>query len=388
MTDRASAPTELSPPIHGRPWWHRPPVGVASALCVLGWLFSWALPASAASAPKSSSTHKSASAPESKGRVTFGIVPALASGEAARSNFTIAATPGGVAFDQVVALNYSTVPLSLQLYATDAIETSSGGFSLLPASIAPTGAGAWIAIPPQFATLQVPAESSKTPGHVLVPLTIHVPFTAAAGDHVGGIVVSLQTRGTNATGQNVVLDQRVGTRVFIQVSGPLSPKLGLSHLHSSYSGTLNPVGRGHVNVSYVLTNTGNVDLAVHQSVSVTGLLGSKRSVNVPRVSLLLPGASIPEQAVVAGVWPQLLAHAAVTATPIVLATGHGSPPVTATDSVWVWTIPWPLLILLLLVIVVIYLYRRRRSPHSEEPDGQTSRAEKVVEPVQRTGVPA
>jgi hypothetical protein len=377
MKNRASAPTELSPPNHGRPWWVRPLVGATSAACVLGWLFSSAVAVSAASAPGL------------KGRVSFGIVPALANGEAARSNFTIAATPGGVAFDQVVALNYSTVPLSLQLYATDAIETSSGGFSLLPADIAPTGAGAWISIPAQFATVVVPAKTSKAPGQVLVPLTLHVPFSAAPGDHVGGIVVSLQTRGTNGTGQNIVLDQRVGTRVFIQVSGPLSPKLTVNDLHSSYVGTLNPVGRGHVNVIYELTNSGNVDLAVDQSVSVTGILGSSREVPLPKVSLLLPGASIPEQAVVAGVWPQLLTHEVVTAKPIVLATGHGSRPVTTTASVWLWTVPWPLVILVLVVIVAIYLYRRKRSRRSPDVDDvQISNRDDELETVGRAEVSA
>ena len=351
MKNQASATTELSLLIHRKPLWPRLLAGATSALCA-AWLCLSALPSSAAPAPPT------------KVRVSFGIVPALANGEAARSNFTVAATPGGVAFDHVVALNFSTVPLSLQIYATDAIETSSGGFSLLPAGITPTGAGAWVSIPAQFATVLVPAKNSKGPGRVLIPLTIHVPFKAAPGDHVGGIVVSLQTRGTNATGQNVVLDQRVGTRVFIQVSGALSPKLTLRDLHSSYVGSLDPVGRGHVDVSYVLTNSGNVDLAVRQSVSVTGLLGSKRSVNLPEVALLLPGASIPERAAVAGVWPQLLAHEVVTAKPVVLATGQGTPALTATASVWLWTIPWPLVILVILVAVAVYLYRRKRSNRS------------------------
>jgi hypothetical protein len=364
MKDFATAASERSPSGDGRPWWRRPLVGATWVVCMLAWIFNTASPAWAASPPTTKSP-----APTSKGRVTFGIVPALANGEAARSNFTISATPGGVAFDHVVALNYSTQPLSLQVYATDAIETSSGGFSLLPANIKPTGAGAWIAIPSPFTTVVVPAKTPKAPGQALIPLTIHVPFAAGAGDHVAGIVVSLQTRGTNGTGENVVLDQRVGTRVFIQVSGPLSPKLTLSGLHSSYVGTINPVGRGRVDVSYVLTNSGNVDLAVNQTVAVTGILGSKRVVRMPKVSLLLPGASIPEQAVVAGVWPQLLTHEVVTANPIVLATGHGSPAVTASASVWLWTVPWPLVVLLLVLIVVAYLYRRTRSRRSPTETG-------------------
>jgi len=376
MKNQASAPGELSLAIHRNAWWPRLLVGATSALCT-AWLCSSALPASAATAPAT------------KSRVSFGIVPALGNGEAARSNFTIAATPGGVAFDQVVAVNYSTAPLSLQVYATDAVETSSGGFSLLPANVTPTGAGAWVSIPPQFATVLVPAKTAKAPGRVLIPLTIRVPFKAAPGDHVGGIVVSLQTRGTNATGQAVVLDQRVGTRVFIQVSGTLSPKLTLRDIHSSYVGILDPVGRGRVDVGYVLTNSGNVDLAVRQSLSVTGLLGSRRALSLPDVALLLPGASIPEQVEVRGVWPQLLAHEVLTAKPVVLATGRGLPAATASASVWLWTVPWPFVILLIVVAASIYLYRRKRARRSRnEGDGGRSSSKTIAEPAVRAEVPA
>ncbi len=306
------------------------------------------------------------------GRVTFGVLPANGSGQAVRSNFTIGATPGGVVFDHVAVVNYSTVPLTLQVYATDAIETTAGGFGLLPANVTPTATGSWIAIPAQYATVVVPAKTTSGPGQVLVPLTIRVPFKTSPGDHVAGIIASLQTRGTNATGQVVVLDQRVGTRVYIQVSGPLVAKLTLSGLHSAYEGTLNPVGQGHVETSYVLTNSGNVDLAVNQTVTVTGLLGSKRVVHIPKAALLLPQASISEQVTVPGVWPQLLSHEVVSATPTVLATGKLTRAVTASASVWLWTIPWTLIVIVIGLIVVLYLYRRRRS-HRSAKGGQHSR---------------
>ncbi len=357
--------------------WLRPLPAVAAALCMLALAVSSSAPALAASPPAAS------------GRVTFGIVPAQANGEAVRSNFTIGATPGGVVFDQVAALNFSAVPLSLQVNATDAIETSGGGFGLLPPNVPPTKAGAWITIRPQFATVAVPAGTSKAPGHVLIPLTIHVPLDTAPGDHVAGIVVTLQSRGTNRTGQDVILDQRVGTRVYIQVSGPLIAKVSVSGLRSSYAGTLNPVGRGHVETSYVLTNSGNVDLSVGQTVSVTGLLGSKRVVNVPKVALLLPGASVSEEVAIPSVWPQLLAHEVVTARPTVLATGQRSHAVTATASTWLWTIPWPLIVVIIVLIGVLYLYRRQRSRRSpDRPRGTTPGSNEVPTPVQRTGVSA
>jgi hypothetical protein len=330
-----------------------------------------------------------ASSPTGNGRVTFGIVPAQANGEAIRSNFTIGATPGGVVFDQVAALNFSAVPLSLLVSATDAIESTGGGFGLLPPNVTPTKAGSWITIPPQFTSVTVPPGTSKAPGHVLVPLTIHVPFNTSPGDHVAGIVVTLQTKGVNRTGQAVILDQRVGTRVYIQVAGPLSAKLSVTGLHSSYVGTPNPVGRGNVETSYVLTNTGNVDLAVDQTLTVTGLLGSKEVVTAPKVALLLPGSSVAEQVAVPGVWPQLLAQEVVTAKPTVLASGQQLHAVNATASVGIWTIPWTLIILIIVLLGAIYLYRRRRSRRSPNlPTGPTSSSNRLPAAIERPQVSA
>ena len=269
-----------------------------------------------------------------------------------------------VLFDHVAVLNFSAVPLSLQVYATDAIETPSGGFGLLPQGARPTGAGAWISLPSRFATVRVPPENTRGPGQVVIPLELRMPDRASPGDHVGGIVASLRTVGRNASGQNVVLLQRVGTRVFVQVTGKLVPGLSVSGLRASYDGTLDPIGHGQTRISYVVTNTGNVLLGLGQSVSVSGLLGSKRSVVLPNVALLLPGASVPETAVVTGVWPEFLLHATVSARPLAVAGAKapGLGPISAATSIW--AIPWTLIALVVLVVAVGFVAVRARAARS------------------------
>lgn len=294
-------------------------------------------------------------------RVTFGVEPASARGADGRPYFSFGVTPGAVVFDHVSVLNYSSIPLSLQLYATDAIETSGGGFGLLAASTRPTRAGSWISLPPRFATVRVPAESAKAPGQVVVPLIVRVPDHATSGDHAAGVVASLRTVGTNSSGQKVVLLQRVGTRVFIQVAGALAPKLAVTDLHASYEGTLNPIGQGQATVSYLLRNTGNVDLAVDQSVAVSGFLDAKQ-VALPKVLFLLPGAALPESVVIHGVWPQFLLRATVVARPMAPAGVNnvpGMPPLRTSTSFW--AIPWPLLLLIALVALAGYLAHRTRT---------------------------
>jgi len=294
-------------------------------------------------------------------RVTFGIEPASATGADGRPNFSFGVTPGALVYDHVAALNYSAVPLSLQLYATDAIETAGGGFGLLPGTARPTGVGAWITLPPGTATVTVPPATANGPGEYVTPFTVHVPDNATPGDHVGGILAQLQTVGSNSSGQRVVLDQRIGTRVYLRVSGPLHPEVAIADEHVAYQGTLNPVGQGKVKVSYVIHNTGNVVLALkHLSVTVSGVVGTSKSVKLAPVTVLLPGASVTKSAVVPGVWPQVYLHVNQTLT---AATRQGAKvPGFApySSSVGLLAIPWGLIVVIIVVAAIVLVWLRLR----------------------------
>ncbi len=332
----------------------------ATIVTLMSTLLYTASPAHAANPP----THP---APPS-GRVIFGIEPASPGGPDGRPNFSYSATPGAIVLDRVAALNYSASPLPLQIYSTDAVETANGGFGLLPATDKPTGVGSWISGLPGTNQITVPADNGKTPGQVVVPFSVHIPARVTPGDHVGGIIVSLQTVGANSSGQKIVLDQRIGSRIYIRVAGKLVPSLTLVNEHATYSGTLNPVGEGEVRVSYVVKNTGNVDLGVsRQTVSVSGWVGPDARVALPRVTLLLPGASVAESAVAFGLWPEVFLHAHVNVQPVAITTtgagGQALAPVSSGSTVW--AVPWSFLVLLVLVILaVVLLVRARRRAKS------------------------
>ncbi|MGO9456137.1 MAG: hypothetical protein ACLP62_03680 [Acidimicrobiales bacterium] len=278
--------------------------------------------------------------------------------------------------DHVALVNYSKAPLSLGLSATDAEETAGGSFGLLPPGAKSRGAGSWIALPAGSTTVVVPPKStSGTPGTVVVPFSMHIPAAAAPGDYAGGLVASLRTVGANSSGQRIVLYQRVGTRVYVQVSGRLAPDLTVGDLHATYEQTLNPFGEGKAVVTYVLHNAGNVDLAVTQTVGVSEVIGSARTTRVPAVAVLLPGAAVNERVTVAGVWPQFRLSASVTArghNPL----GGGAKAVATTASSGFWAVPWPLIVLILLVLVAAGLYRRsrRRAGAVGPDDGGQGRA--------------
>jgi len=324
-------------------------------------------------------------------RATFGLAPASATGPDGRPDLDYAVSPGEVLFDHVAALNYSDQSLTLKLYAVDADETTQGGFGLTLPGTQQTGVGSWVSVPPQDATVVVAARSPVGPGTVVVPITVHVPANATPGDHAGGVLVSLSTTGRNRSGEAITLLQRTGTRVLMTVAGTLAPRLVVTDLQVSYAGSLDPVGRGAVHLSYVLRNSGNVDLTVAQGASVSGLLGVSAHTKISGVTFLLPGASVTRTAEVRGVWPQFLSHATVTGTPRVQTSEKSVifAPVTATATVW--TIPWVLIIIVVVLIVGLVLFRRHRRSHPHQaPAHSARRAKRAGAPTQpaKQGIPA
>jgi hypothetical protein len=323
-----------------------------------------AIAASVAMATPAFAATRAGSHPAARARVTFGVEPAAVGSAQTRPDFAFGATAGALLRDRVAVLNYSEQPLTLQMYATDALNTPTGGFGLLPVGTRPVGVGSWISMPARYATVHVPAQTSRHPGEVLVPFTLRVPPKTTPGDHVGGIVASLRTVGHNSTGQDVILNQRVASRVFVRVAGTLAPQVAITNLSADYHGSLNPFGRGSAVVTYRVKNDGNVEYGFRSTVTVSGPFGAKHTVAANPVPLLLPGDSVAERVRVTGVWPQVLDRATVRVQPVA-APGDTDPRLPAVSaSTRFWALPWTFLLLIVLVLLVGILtavVRRRRS---------------------------
>jgi hypothetical protein len=299
-------------------------------------------------------------------RVTFGVQPATSHRPDSRPNLSYGVTPGSTVRDHVAIVNFSSGPLVLSVYATDAINTSTGGFSLLTGDQQPKDAGAWTSVDGRKAgepvTVKVPARHTSGPGFVILPLVLHVPASAGPGDHVGGVVAVLSTIGTNSQGTKVRLDQRLATRLFVRVSGPAKPHLAVEHLAATYHAGFATLGKGTATVTFTVHNTGNVSLGAKQSVHVSGIFGlGSSTTSVPDVALLLPGASVRERVVVRGVLPLVWMSATVTL--------HPTHPAGAIDpglvsrivaDVSFWALPWALLLLVLAAVAAGWWRRRRR----------------------------
>jgi hypothetical protein len=224
-------------------------------------------------------------------------------------------------------------------------------------------AGAWVAVgtPHGSRTIVVKPKTSE-----VLPVHVAVPRNAPPGDHIGAVVVSLnglvKSRFGHGSAQNVNFAQRIAIRTQFRVTGPVHSNLQIQHLKASYSGTMNPLGRGIATVSYDVHNAGNVVLGGPQHVTVHGLFGGNWSApSVANVPPLLPGATFHVSTKVPKVYPELLMSAKVTINEQGLQTQIDPGLHAVTARVHFWAIPWILLILLLLVVGVLAYWRRRFS---------------------------
>lgn len=347
-TQRASA-GDLSPGRLRRP--------LAAALLALLMLLLPAVTSArpAFAAPAEPAHPRSAPEQPSPGRATWSVQGATHGKPDNRPTLTYAGVePGASHQDAVAVRNFGAVPLKLAVYASDAHNTGTGGFDLLPAADRPVDVGSWVRM--AKSALTVPAGAT-----VVVPFTLAVPRNATPGFHVGGIVASFSGTALDAKGNTVRVDRRVGVRLFLQVSGPLRPQLVVRDVTVDYRGGWDPVHPGTATVGYTVTNTGNVPLQAHRTLHTEGLLGVfGRTGEQPDVPLLLPGNSVRLSARLTGVWPGGRLHARVELAPYtaVVALSTAVPPATAGATAG--AVPWTWLIAVLVLLAAAGPWARRR----------------------------
>ncbi len=330
-------------------------------------------PAYGASSTPSPSPSPSASASSPPKTVTYGMGPSSKGKLDLRTGYTLLSTRGGSIKDEVAVVNLSKVPLTLNLYAVDALNAVDGELGFQPAAADLTDAAKWIKISTPSGKGYVKLAPKQT---LYVPFTVKIPKNAPVGDHLAGIVLSSVATGATPgeRGSVVTLEQRVALKVAVRVAGELKPKLEIEDLAATYEGSLSPFATGSAVVSYRVRNTGNIRLGGVQQVVVSGLLGDAvNAADVPDVPFLLPGASATITIPVQGVRPFVLMNATVRIFPL-SAEGDANPQVDeVTASTVFWAIPWIVLGILLLLLLLLLILLRRRRRGAREPVGRRVR---------------
>ncbi len=163
------------------------------------------------------------------------------------------------------------------------------------------------------------------------------------------------------------MTQRVGVRVHLRVTGEIEPTVAITDVDVKYDPSINPFAPGRLEISYTVTNTGNVRLSSRQQAEIAGLFGLPTGADTGESGLvgeqaeILPGQSAEVAAEIEGVWPLGRVTTEIVASQ--QAAGADTPfevveLVSATAAVW--AVPWPQLLVLLLVVGLLLVWRRRR----------------------------
>lgn len=289
---------------------------------------------------------------------TIGIsgVPAGSDGEPdGRTRFSYSADPGQTIDDHYLVRNSGTTAQTFTVLSADAFNDEAGEFALTETDAATEDIGSWVVFANGANRLQfdlAPGESK------LVPFTVRVPDDATPGDHAGGIAASVKT----PSGQ-VTVDRRLGTRMYLRVSGDIQAGLSIAGLSASYVGDWwNPL-TGSVRVHYTVENTGNIALASNISVGASTWFGipagEPHGDGIPE---LLPGGTRTYETDLPGIASWGYLNAQVTLNPFVEGddvTKQLPVPATSRD-VLLFAPPWVLLIAAALVVGFVFFRRWRR----------------------------
>lgn len=315
---------------------------LAAAACAA---LAWAAPAAADSTEPPSTAQ------------TWSVQPATEEGADGRVAWEYEVEPGESVDDFAQVNNFGEEPLTFRVYSHDAINAPGGAFTLQPADVEPAEVGAWVGLQ---------AEVEVEPGEsAVVPFTLTVPDDASPGDHAGGIVASVMSEAVDAEGQQVVVDNRVGARIYLRVTGPIEPALTVTGLDVGYERSWTPFSTGTATVTYQVENTGNVRLSGEQSLTTHGPFGlGERTVVMEELPEILPGQSVTVSTTIEDVAPLFRVIAEVAVNPRVPATVPEAdlvPTVQTTASRGEWAVPWTELILVgLLAFWAWWSWLRRR----------------------------
>lgn len=308
---------------------------------------------------------------------TWGVVPSSQDGPDGRAAFDYALDPGETLIDFVGVSNFGSEPITVDLYASDALTTEAGAFDLLPSDAEPVDVGSWVGFNERRFTIE--------PGQRLdVPFALAVPDTATPGDHVGGIVAAVTETATDDSGNEIEVERRVGARIHLRVSGELDPSLVPEIEDETYHYEWNAFAPGSTGFDYTVTNAGNVRLEGDLVARVSGPWDVlEREVHVAELPQILPGDSYSGSAELDRIWPLARVEIELLVRPEAVAEADAEAAMpTGTDTEALWAPPWPQAAVAAALALAIWVLLKFRKWRKAKADTGEPEPEPKKEPIE------
>jgi hypothetical protein len=213
---------------------------------------------------------------QAEGKISFGIRPTKAHEGIPESfsYFIHTLTPGAHTSDAALVINKGEVPITLKLYAADAVTAVNGGTAFAAEGEEKNGVAHWLS--PSVGKLSLQAGEER-----VVPFTIKVPPDASPGQHVAGLVLEAvadsagSADGSAQTQLMVNVVRRAGVAVLIDVPGPHVAGLEVTGICLRQQN-----GDDGAIFEYAVRNTGNVYVRGQGSLAIV-VSGGMKLASIP-----------------------------------------------------------------------------------------------------------
>ena len=278
-----------------------------------------------------------------------------------RTRFDYQVNPGQPARDSIYVVNSGDTVQEVTLYARDAYSGDDGSFLIDSESEKPTDVGSWVVFEGNKKTLTL---TLKPGNFVTIPFDVYTPTDASPGDHAGAIVASAETKGST-----VDVVRRLAIRLYARVSGQIKARLEITNIKSEPSISLFNPFEFKQELTYDITNVGNIELSADVVAKAEGPLGLfAGNPETIRVSNLLPGNTRKISQTVSGGGQLVFSHTTIIYEGLFTSEGINAQIPRARYDLERTDFPSGTVLYtsILLLIVLILLVRRRRKLRSKE----------------------
>jgi hypothetical protein len=257
--------------------------------------------------------------------------------------------------DSIRVLNNKEETVVVKLYASDAVTTVDGSFTLLSEENEKRALGSWVKLAVE--EVEIPPKSEK-----LIPFTINIPKNADVGDHMGGIVMREMETDENANipGMGVRIITCVGVRIYETVPGEVKKSFDITRFDWRFE----PSGKASWIKNFLdinkktlfftgIKNKGNVRISPKITVDIKDIFG-RTVAHLPDrdVGVVFPGEEMKEGVVTWEKMP-IFGRYKVQMTTSFFEDGVGQD----SRELIIWAIPYRIIFLLVIFAVFFVLSR-------------------------------